>query len=121
MRLSSRLEQLLTAPSLLERGIRQADRCAEIAQLFGTASDFLVLGRGIEYPLAMEAALKCKEISYVHAEGYAAGEMKHGPIALLDQGFPVIALAPRGPLFDKMTSAIQQGQGSAGAGNRCWR
>ncbi|MYG90082.1 MAG: SIS domain-containing protein, partial [Chloroflexi bacterium] len=82
--------------------------CAQIAQLFGAASNFLVLGRGIEYPLAMEAALKCKEISYVHAEGYAAGEMKHGPIALLDQGFPVIALAPRGPLFDKMTSTIQQ-------------
>ena len=56
----------------------------------------------------MEAALKCKEISYVHAEGYAAGEMKHGPIALLDGSFPVIALAPRGPLFDKMMSAIQQ-------------
>jgi len=106
--LTQRLEQLLTAPSLLERGIRQAERCAEIAQVFGGASNFLVLGRGIEYPLAMEAALKCKEISYVHAEGYAAGEMKHGPIALLDQGFPVIALAPRGPLFDKMTSAIQQ-------------
>ena len=106
--LSERLEQLLTAPSLLERGIGLADQCAQIAQLFGTASNFLVLGRGIEYPLAMEAALKCKEISYVHAEGYAAGEMKHGPIALLDQGFPVIALAPRGPLFDKMMSAIQQ-------------
>ena len=106
--LSRHLEQLLTAPSLLERGIQQAERCAEIAQRFSAASNFLVLGRGIEYPLAMEAALKCKEISYVHAEGYAAGEMKHGPIALLDEGFPVIALAPRGPLFDKMTSAIQQ-------------
>ena len=106
--LTARLEQLLTAPSLVERGIEQAGRCAEIAQLFGSAVNFLVLGRGIEYPLAMEAALKCKEISYVHAEGYAAGEMKHGPIALLDQDFPVIALAPRGPLFDKMMSAIQQ-------------
>ena len=106
--LTMRLEQLLTAPSLVERGIQRAERCAEIAQRFGSASNFLVLGRGIEYPLAMEAALKCKEISYVHAEGYAAGEMKHGPIALLDPEFPVIALAPRGPLFDKMTSAIQQ-------------
>ena len=106
--LSIRLEQLLTAPSLLERGISLADSCARIAQLFGSASNFLVLGRGIEYPLAMEAALKCKEISYVHAEGYAAGEMKHGPIALLDREFPVVALAPRGPLFDKMMSAIQQ-------------
>ena len=102
------LEQLLTAPSLVERGIGKAERCAEIAQLHNSATNFLVLGRGIEYPLAMEAALKCKEISYVHAEGYAAGEMKHGPIALLDRNFPVIALAPRGPLFDKMMSAIQQ-------------
>ena len=106
--LTLRLEQLLTAPSLLERGLELADQCARIAQQFDSASDFLVLGRGIEYPLAMEAALKCKEISYVHAEGYAAGEMKHGPIALLDQHFPVIALAPRGPLFGKMMSAIQQ-------------
>ena len=102
------LEQLLTAPSLVDRGIGQAARCAEIAQRHNSATNFLVLGRGIEYPLAMEAALKCKELSYVHAEGYAAGEMKHGPIALLDGSFPVIALAPRGPLFDKMMSAIQQ-------------
>ena len=106
--LAMRLEQLLTAPSLVERGVQRTERCAEIAQRFGSASNFLVLGRGIEYPLAMEAALKCKEISYVHAEGYAAGEMKHGPIALLDERFPVIALAPRGPLFEKMMSAIQQ-------------
>ncbi len=106
--LSTHLEQLLTAPSLLERGLECAPRCAEIAQRFASVSNFLVLGRGLEHPLAMEAALKCKEISYVHAEGYAAGEMKHGPIALLDQSFPVIALAPRGPSFDKMTSAIQQ-------------
>lgn len=106
--LTTSLEQLLTAPSLVERGIGLSDRCAEIAQLYTGSANFLVLGRGIEHPLAMEAALKCKEISYVHAEGYAAGEMKHGPIALLDQDFPVIALATRGPLFDKMMSAIQQ-------------
>ena len=106
--LGDHLEQLLTAPSLVERGLEQDTRCAELSQRFRAASNFLVLGRGIEYPLAMEAALKCKEISYVHAEGYAAGEMKHGPIALLDEAFPVIALAPRGPLFDKMMSAIQQ-------------
>ena len=106
--LGGRLEDLLTAPSLVERGLQLSDRCASVMRQFTTASNFLVLGRGIEYPLAMEAALKCKEISYVHAEGYAAGEMKHGPIALLDEGFPVIALAPRGPLFDKMMSAIQQ-------------
>ncbi len=106
--LTLHLEQLLTAPSMLEQGLAQSDQCAEIAQQYASAGDFLVLGRGIEYPLAMEAALKCKEISYVHAEGYAAGEMKHGPIALLDADFPVIALSPRGPLFDKMMSAVQQ-------------
>ena len=106
--LSQRLEQFLAAPSLVERGLQQAERCAAIAGQFRQSPNFLVLGRGIEYPLAMEAALKCKEISYVHAEGYAAGEMKHGPIALLDETFPVIALAPRGPLFEKMTAAIHQ-------------
>ena len=106
--LTERLETLLTAPSLVEQGLQLSERCAEIAQRFAPASNFLVLGRGIEYPLAMEAALKCKEISYVHAEAYAAGEMKHGPIALLDEQFPVIALAPRGALFEKMMSAVQQ-------------
>ncbi|MCY3558915.1 MAG: glutamine--fructose-6-phosphate transaminase (isomerizing) [Chloroflexi bacterium] len=106
--LTERLEQLLTAPSLVERGLELSTRCKEIASSYTGAANFLVLGRGIEHPIAMEAALKCKEISYVHAEGYAAGEMKHGPIALLDQQFPVIALATRGPLFDKMMSAIQQ-------------
>ncbi len=106
--LTQSLERLLTAPTLVERGLQLSERCASIAQLYTHSANFLVLGRGIEYPLAMEAALKCKEISYVHAEGYAAGEMKHGPIALLDQDFPVIALATRGPLFDKMMSAIQQ-------------
>ncbi len=107
-RLSASIEQLLTAPSLVERGIQLSERCAEIARSITGSANFLVLGRGLEYPLAMEAALKCKEIAYVHAEGYAAGEMKHGPIALLDQDFPVIALATRGPLFEKMMSAIQQ-------------
>ncbi len=106
--LSEALEALLTAPSLTERGLETSEACAAVAARLRGATNLLVLGRGIEYPIAMEAALKCKEISYLHAEGYAAGEMKHGPIALLDEGFPVVALAPRGPLFDKMTSAIQQ-------------
>ncbi len=106
--LTESLEHLLTVPSLVERGLQLSEQCSEIAKSYTSAANFLVLGRGIEHPIAMEAALKCKEISYVHAEGYAAGEMKHGPIALLDQKFPVIALATRGPLFDKMMSAIQQ-------------
>ena len=106
--LAERLDAVLRAPSLAERGIARAERIAGIAADYAAADRFLVLGRGIEHPLAMEAALKCKEISYAHAEAYAAGEMKHGPIALLDRDFPVIALAPRGPLFDKMLNAVQQ-------------
>ena len=106
--LADRLEALLTTPSLTERALQTGPECEAIAAQLRGAANLLVLGRGIEYPLAMEAALKCKEISYMHAEGYAAGEMKHGPIALLDEQFPVVAIAPRGPLFDKMLSAIQQ-------------
>ena len=106
--LADRLDAVLRSPSLAERGIDCAGAVAGIAAEYAAADRFLVLGRGIEYPLAMETALKCKEISYAHAEAYAAGEMKHGPIALLDERFPVIALAPRGPLFDKMISAVEQ-------------
>ena len=68
------------------------------------ARDVLYLGRGPDFPLALEGALKLKEISYIHAEGYAAGEMKHGPIALIDEHVPVIVIAPSGPLFDKTVS-----------------
>lgn len=106
--LADALDLLLTTPSLVERGLQQSERCLQVAHELADTRNLLFLGRGIEYPVAMEAALKCKEISYIHAEAYAAGEMKHGPIALLDDSFPVVALAPRGPLFDKMISAVQQ-------------
>ena len=79
-----------------------------IAQKYFHAQDFLFLGRGIMYPIALEGALKLKEISYIHAEGYAAGEMKHGPIALIDEAVPVIVIAPSGPLFDKTVSNMQE-------------
>jgi glucosamine--fructose-6-phosphate aminotransferase (isomerizing) len=72
------------------------------------ARDFLYLGRGINYPIALEGALKLKEISYVHAEGYPAGEMKHGPIALIDDQVPVVALCPKGHVYDKMLSNVQE-------------
>jgi len=72
------------------------------------ARDFLFLGRGINYPIALEGALKLKEISYVHAEGYPAGEMKHGPIALIDEDLPVVALCPRGRVYEKMLSNVQE-------------
>src|SRR5208337_3846872 len=70
--------------------------------------EFLYLGRGINYPIALEGALKLKEISYIHAEGYAAGEMKHGPIALIDEDLPVVVLAPRGKLYEKVASNMEE-------------
>jgi glucosamine--fructose-6-phosphate aminotransferase (isomerizing) len=83
-------------------------RIRAIAQELAEARDVLYLGRGSSYPLAMEGALKLKEISYIHAEGYAAGEMKHGPIALIDEAVPVIVCAPSGPLFEKTASNVQE-------------
>jgi glucosamine--fructose-6-phosphate aminotransferase (isomerizing) len=78
------------------------------------ARDVLFLGRGSLFPIAMEGALKLKEISYIHAEGYAAGEMKHGPIALIDAQVPVIALCPSGPLFEKTASNLQEAAARGG-------
>jgi glucosamine--fructose-6-phosphate aminotransferase (isomerizing) len=78
------------------------------AEAFARKEHALFLGRGLHYPIALEGALKLKEISYIHAEGYAAGEMKHGPIALIDDNVPVIVLAPSGPLFEKTVSNMQE-------------
>jgi len=78
------------------------------AQVFARHDDALFLGRGIHYPIAMEGALKLKEISYVHAEAYAAGELKHGPLALVDENMPVIAIAPKDALFEKLKSNLQE-------------
>ena len=80
----------------------------QLAREYRYARDFLFLGRGTNYPIALEGALKLKEISYIHAEGYAAGEMKHGPIALVDDGVPVVVLAPRGPGYDKVLSNLAE-------------
>jgi glucosamine--fructose-6-phosphate aminotransferase (isomerizing) len=87
---------------------------AEVAALVATARDVLYLGRGACFPIAMEGALKLKEISYIHAEGYAAGEMKHGPIALIDQAVPIVAIAPSGPLFEKTASNLQEAAARGG-------
>jgi glutamine---fructose-6-phosphate transaminase (isomerizing) len=81
---------------------------ADVARTYRDARDFLFIGRGPNFPIALEGALKLKEISYIHAEGYAAGEMKHGPIALIDDGVPVVVLAPRGPSYDKVLSNLVQ-------------
>ena len=100
--------QLLETPALLNAALAHDDEIAAIAPLIAPARDVLYLGRGQDYPLALEGALKLKEISYIHAEGYAAGEMKHGPIALIDEAVPVIVLAPSGPLFEKTVSNMQE-------------
>ena len=99
---------LQQAPAALNRALDHDDDIAAMAHLIAPARDVLYLGRGPYYPMALEGALKLKEISYIHAEGYAAGEMKHGPIALIDDNVPVIVLAPSGPLFEKTVSNMQE-------------
>jgi glucosamine--fructose-6-phosphate aminotransferase (isomerizing) len=99
---------LLQLPQLLEQTLRLAPQIETIAQAISCRSDALFLGRGINYPIALEGALKLKEISYIHAEGYPAGEMKHGPIALIDERMPVVVLAPQDRLFEKMVGNIQE-------------
>jgi glucosamine--fructose-6-phosphate aminotransferase (isomerizing) len=102
------VQHLQEAPAALNSALNHDDDIAGMAHLIAPARDVLYLGRGPDYPLALEGALKLKEISYIHAEGYAAGEMKHGPIALIDEHVPVIVLAPSGPLFEKTVSNMQE-------------
>jgi len=99
---------LAEAPASMNAALAYDDAIAEVAKIVAPARDVLYLGRGTDFPLALEGALKLKEISYIHAEGYAAGEMKHGPIALIDDLVPVIVIAPSGPLFDKTVSNMQE-------------
>ena len=99
---------LLEAPACLNAALDHDDDIASMAHLIAPARDVLYLGRGPDFPLALEGALKLKEISYIHAEGYASGEMKHGPIALIDDEVPVIVLAPSGPLFEKTVSNMEE-------------
>jgi glucosamine--fructose-6-phosphate aminotransferase (isomerizing) len=102
------IQGLLELPRLMERTLELEPAVADLARELSRYKNFLFLGRGINYPLALEGALKLKELSYVHAEGYPAGEMKHGPIALLEDGFPVIALAPRDGSYDRMMSNVEE-------------
>ena len=104
------LQGLRELPAHLERLNALEPRIVQWAHRWKDATDVLYLGRGTDYPLALEGALKLKEISYIHAEGYASGEMKHGPIALIDDQVPLIVLAPSGPLFDKTVSNMQEAQ-----------
>ncbi len=102
------VRHLLEAPACLNAALDHDDDIASMAHLIAPARDVLYLGRGPDYPMALEGALKLKEISYIHAEGYASGEMKHGPIALIDDKVPVIVLAPSGPLFEKTVSNMEE-------------
>ena len=102
------VDHLIEAPAALNAALAHDEEIAAMAHLIAPARDVLYLGRGQDYPLALEGALKLKEISYIHAEGYASGEMKHGPIALIDETVPVVVLAPSGPLFEKTVSNMQE-------------
>jgi glucosamine--fructose-6-phosphate aminotransferase (isomerizing) len=111
----SHIRDLLLIPTQIEQILAKDAEIEEIAKDFHRASDFLYLGRGVNYPIALEGALKLKEISYIHAEGYPAGEMKHGPIALIDRNLPVVALVFGDALFEKMMSNVEEAQARDGA------
>ena len=132
-RLSDLLSQLRALPNTLNHALDQDAAIARSARQLAEASDVLFLGRGLMYPLALEGALKLKEISYIHAEAYASGELKHGPIALIDKTLPVVVMAPRDALFDKTVSNMQEvlarggkvmlisdAEGTAEAANDVW-
>jgi glucosamine--fructose-6-phosphate aminotransferase (isomerizing) len=109
------LNVLMQLPKVLEETLKTAKEIEEIAAKFYNRADFLYLGRGINYPIALEGALKLKEISYIHAEGYPAGEMKHGPIALIDEQMPVVAIATHDHVFEKMQGNIQEAKARGGS------
>jgi len=102
------IADLLVVPELMKEILDHDASINVIARRYATARDFLYLGRGINYPIALEGALKLKEISYIHAEGYPAGEMKHGPIALIDENMPVVVIAPLGSGYEKIISNLQE-------------
>ncbi len=102
------LESFRSVPTAMESLLEDVSIYDTIAKEFSTSTSFLYLGRGLAYPIAMEGALKLKEISYIHAEGYAAGEMKHGPIALIDENMPVVVLAPQNHVYEKTASNVEE-------------
>jgi glutamine---fructose-6-phosphate transaminase (isomerizing) len=109
------IEELLQLPQIIEHAVKASASMEKVAERFYNRSDFLYLGRGINYPIALEGALKLKEISYIHAEGYPAGEMKHGPIALIDERMPVVAIAPNDHVFEKMIGNVQEAKARGGS------
>ena len=113
-RASALVKELAHLPAMLGDLVANEPQYESLANEFFTLSDFLFIGRGMAFPLAMEGALKLKEISYIHAEGYPAGEMKHGPISLIDQDMPVVALIPQGPLYEKTLSNVSEASARGG-------
>ena len=105
---TSLIGELILTPGLLAEALRREAEAEALAHAVARVRDVLYLGRGTSYPLALEGALKLKELSYIHAEGYAAGELKHGPIALIDEAMPVVVIAPRDPTFEKTVSNMQE-------------
>ena len=102
------IAELPNIPVKIEKILKHDKQIAEMAKTFTYAHNFIYLGRGYNYPIALEGALKLKEISYIHAEGYPAAEMKHGPIALIDEEMPVVVIAPKRGHYDKILSNIQE-------------
>jgi glucosamine--fructose-6-phosphate aminotransferase (isomerizing) len=103
------MHEMRVIPHKIEHILKtQEKHIEELAHKYYKAQDFLYLGRGVNYPIALEGALKLKEISYIHAEGYPAGEMKHGPIALIDENLPVVSIATHTPVYDKVVSNLQE-------------
>jgi len=109
------IAELLHLPELIEQAVKASQATEKVAERFYSRTDFLFLGRGINYPIALEGALKLKEISYIHAEGYPAGEMKHGPIALIDERMPVVVVAPADHVFEKMVGSVQEAKARGGS------
>ena len=107
-RLRELVEEMARLPHMMGTLLSDQEQYKALARQYAKCSDFLFLGRGVNHPLAMEGALKLKEVSYLHAEGYPAGEMKHGPISLIDENMPVVALVPKDPLYEKMLNNINE-------------
>jgi glucosamine--fructose-6-phosphate aminotransferase (isomerizing) len=102
------IRELRAVPDAVRRALNCHDEVRRVAEKYAHAENFLYLGRQYHYPVALEGALKLKEISYIHAEGYPAAEMKHGPIALVDADTPSVFLMPRGPIYDKVMSNLEE-------------
>jgi len=109
-----RIAELLEIPGIMTEALRHMDPVADLAKQLARYKSFLYLGRGVHFPIALEGALKLKEISYIHAEGYAGGEMKHGPIALIDEDMPVVALVPRDGTYERMAGNIEEVKARSG-------